>query len=48
MPPRKDKKYWEERSKKAERSAKTSQMKLKAYKEGFKDGLEAGIKSKQS
>jgi len=36
---RKDKKYWEEEAQKARRSAKTSQIKLKSYKEGFKEGL---------
>jgi len=38
---RKDKKYYQELASKHARAAKTSQMKLKSYKEGFEDGLKA-------
>lgn len=45
MAKKKTAKYWEDQAKRNARSAKTSQIKLKSYKEGFREGLEQGRRS---
>ena len=39
MAKRKNKNYWIDRARRAERSKRTSQEKLKSYKEGIQEGL---------
>ncbi len=46
MGKRKDKKYWEERARKAERSANTTRAKSKAFKEGINEGLKLAREAK--
>jgi hypothetical protein len=46
MAKRKTKKYWEERARKAERSARTSREKAKAYQEGIQEGIKIAKEAK--